>query len=306
MTTTTGRTSRWMNVSPTPTDPARSGTAQDRVEWLAARGLIAASRAVPGGLVLCLARALGNLLWCILPGRRRIAVKNAARAGLDTRRTRSSVRRFCTAVIEALRLPEKPPRIAWTDPDALGPLLRQGRPFLVLTGHLGNWEAAAWAVQQRTAPGKPLHLIVAEPRNPLVGRFMNAHRTSWGVIPHGRDGSLRDVLRALQNGCPVGTAADQRPALGGVPVPFFGTRTAFPATLFNLAVRHDIPVVFIAAIRRKTDDFLVHTQMIWDGQTHPPAAETLLTRWVAVLENHIRRQPEQYVWMHDRWKNETR
>ncbi|HOM58194.1 MAG TPA: hypothetical protein PLG27_10615, partial [Candidatus Latescibacteria bacterium] len=77
--------------------------------------------------------------------------------------------------------------------------------------------------------------------------------------------------------------------------------------LFDYAIRTGMPVVAIWAIRTNqnsvTPEYAVTTELVWDGEEPVRSADDLVTRWVRMLERVIRCHPEQYLWMHERWKN---
>jgi Kdo2-lipid IVA lauroyltransferase/acyltransferase len=303
MTTTDLPTNRSIPASRKPTAEPHLVSIFDRAAWALFRPAIALLRRsdrIDGA-------ALGTAAWALLRSRRREAMQNFALcAGADAETVaRESFRAFGRTLVEALRLPRVVPAVMWRDPDALAPILREHRPAIILSGHLGNWEAAAWAIQQRAAhAGTRLHLIVAPPSNPLTAQYADSLRREWGVTPHHRADSLRPIVRALMQGDLVGTAADQYPGRDAVQrgdvfhFPFHGRETAFTRTMFRLSERTGAPIVALAAIRTERG-FDIFTERIANG-----SAQEMCRAWVAALERFIREYPGQYLWMHRRWKNE--
>jgi KDO2-lipid IV(A) lauroyltransferase len=193
------------------------------------------------------------------------------------------------------------PEIFW-EQDELLDAIAAGRNGIVLAAHIGNWELAAAAI---AAAGACLHLVVASPTNALVARLMYRLRLSWGVTPHPRERSLRPVVQALKNGAFVGTAVDQWVSRKHVNAPFFDRQTPFASGLFELATRMAVPVFAISAIRENDSAsarFHISAQVIWDGSDTTESVEKLVCRWAGVLEDTVQKHPEQYLWMHDRWK----
>ena len=298
--TTMGRTSRLTSALRT------------HIEWCAARLFIERVRRVSPQGAYRSGVGLGDLAWLLLFRRRRIARKNV-RAALDGRsdaeRARivhASFRSFGRTLVEALRLPEDPPSVCWAEPDVLGPFIRVGRPAIIVSGHLGNWEVAAWAIAKR---GGKLHLVIAPPHNPLIAGFFEQQRRAWGVLPHDRVASVRPLLAALKRGELVGTAADQWPGTApSLTVALFGRPTLFGTGMFRLAAHACVPVVAVAATR--TDEsvgspgsrFTITTALVWDGNSPLPSPEEMVRRWAGLLEEQIIAHPEQYLWLHRRWK----
>ncbi len=301
MTTTPDPTSRWTNGSRTPTD--RAGI-RDLLEWAAAAPFILLVRWLPGSAAACAGNVLGEILWRLLGRRRQVASSNVARASMPQAAARSSFRHFGRVVVECLRFEADAPDVHWREPDVIGDLLAQGGPFIVLSGHLGNWELASRAIGRRASPGRPLHVVVAGARNRFVERFLTRLRRRWGIIPCERNGGLRGVLRAIDAGCPVGTAADQWPGRGGAELNFLGRSTRFTDGMIRLAAKRRVPVVAVAAVRQRSH-YVLHAELVYDGHG-PEGARELLERWVRVLEREVCEHPEQYLWMHRRWKERKR
>jgi Kdo2-lipid IVA lauroyltransferase/acyltransferase len=246
--------------------------------------------------------ALGDLAWHVLPGRRRIALENvrACLPDLDAERiARASFRSFGRVLAEAFRLPDNAPRTIWTGPDALSAIARDQRPAVVVSAHVGNWEVAGYAIVTRN-PGRT-HLIVAPPRERRLAALMAAHRRRIGVVPHPREGPVRPILRALREGAVVATAADQWPGDRASTVcPFLGRPPPFTLGPYRLAMAAHVPVVGIAAMR--TDDgYRIETEPLWNC-AEPVAAEDIARRYTMFVERLVRAHPDQYLWMHRRWK----
>ncbi len=255
------------------------------------------------------ASRISNTGWHVFSRHRRVACDNVARAfpGLDenavTGIARASFRHAAVALVDAVRMPERLPDFIWTRPDALGPILEKKLPAIVISGHIGNWEVAGAAIAAR---GGKLHLIVATPTSPGVARLVQHLRTGWGVIPHAREKSLLSVARALRRGELIGTAVDQWPVRHAVSVTFLDRPTPFASGLFDYALRTGVPLVAVWAIRTNqnsaTPEYAITTELVWDGEAPVCSADDLVRRWVRMLESVIRCHPDQYLWMHDRWK----
>lgn len=281
-----------------------------RIEWALAAFLVARLRRSSLAGSARWSRAIARLAWLALSRPRSVAVANVRRACPDlpgdeaVRLARMSFRHFAICLRDAVRMPEDEPCVRWRVPDALDSIVTEKRPAIVLTGHLGSWEVAAEAIARR---GRPLHLVVATPKNALVAAMVDEIRRRWGVIPHAREQSLRPIVEALRRGELVGTAVDQWARAGAVWVPFFGENTPFARGLFDLALRENVPVVAIWAARRGAGsadaEYDLTTETVWDGSRPGLKSEDIVARWVAMLEGMIRSYPEQYLWMHDRWKH---
>ena len=274
---------------------------RNEIGWHAARLVIGWAQCASPDRADKLGELLGSAAWHLMPRRRRIACDNAqclddANARLVARR---SFAHFGRTLVEALRLPDHAPGVRWRTPDYLAPFIERRQAAVIVGGHVGNWEVAAWAIARRAGC---LHLIVAPPSGRHLAAFLERHRRRWGVVPHARDGSIRPVMRALKDGGLVGTAADQWPGeYPSVEGKFFGSATRFGTGILRIALRARSPIIALAAVRTEAG-FEIVTEPVWNGKDPVPSPEELVHRWVAILETQIRRCPEQYLWMHNRWK----
>jgi Kdo2-lipid IVA lauroyltransferase/acyltransferase len=295
-----------------PSRPATAGSVpdkspiRDRIIWALTRPLIERIRKGSSG-----GEVLGEIAWHLLAARRRAAIRNVTlcvnTGGLSLHPrevAKQSFRHFGRVLTESLRLADRNPVVRWLGDDPLELLLSEDRPVMVLSGHLGNWEVAAWAIQRRTEQfGKQLNLIVAPPSSKPAAGYTEHLRRRWGVKVHSRESSLRGPIRALLSGDPVGTAVDQFPGHDAVRrgnvlwIPFFGVPTPFDMTLFRVAERTGSAVIAPAPIR--TDD---GSYDIYTTQVHGVDAEELCRQWVDELQRWVASYPEQYLWMHRRWK----
>ena len=182
--------------------------------------------------------------------------------------------------------------------------VRRGRGVLFLTGHLGAWELGAFA---QSVYGYPLHVVIRALDNPYLNELVNRHRTLAGNRIIEKRDFLRGILQALKANETVGILVDQNSSLQeGVFVDFFGTPACTSAGFAKIALRNDAAVVPAFAFwdsgrqryRLRFDPplDLLHTG---DPQNDVVANTQLFT---SVLERHIRAHPDQWLWIHRRWK----
>lgn len=173
-----------------------------------------------------------------------------------------------------------------------------GRAILILTGHCGNWELLGAVV---SCWGLPLTVPGRQMDDPLVNRRLLALRAHFGTdtIERGTPGAARKLLRTLREGGALGMLIDQDTQVEGVWVPFFGRLAYTPIGAAEIALRQDA-IVIPAFIEREPDG--VHRAVFHPPLTlpaDPVEATALMTR---CIEEQVRRVPEQWVWMHRRWR----
>ena len=176
-----------------------------------------------------------------------------------------------------------------------------GRPVLVFSGHLGNWEIGALAVVQR---GLPLLQIYRAANNPAVESLMVAFRKTLGVeaVSKGAKGGRRSAT-VIRAGGIVGMLVDQK-MNDGIPVPFFGRDAWTAPALAKLALRYDAVVLPWRVERIGGPHFrlIVEPPLVLDQSGDLQAdVLTAMTRVNAILERWIRHTPGQWFWLHRRW-----
>jgi KDO2-lipid IV(A) lauroyltransferase len=179
-----------------------------------------------------------------------------------------------------------------------------GRGVLVLTAHLGGWEISSFA---HSLNGYPLKFIVRPLDNRLLDAMVTRYRGMHGNQPISKQDSARALLQAMQTNETVGVLMDQNSSPPqGIFVPFFGVAACTAAGIAKIALRTGAAVVPGFTVweesRRK---YVLYFDPALDlrrggNEDADIAANTALFN--RVLENWIRRYPEQWLWVHRRWK----
>jgi Kdo2-lipid IVA lauroyltransferase/acyltransferase len=182
---------------------------------------------------------------------------------------------------------------------------RQGKGVLFLTGHFGAWELKPFA---HALYHKPIHFLVRPIRNPRVDALINRYRGFCGNKPLEKNESVRSILRVLRGGGTVGILADQNTTpTEAVFVNFFGIPAATTAGLARLARRTGAAVVPVhsywdSSIRKYRLHYepALHFENSGDEEADIRAHTAVFNQ---VLEGFVRRFPDQWFWVHRRWKN---
>jgi KDO2-lipid IV(A) lauroyltransferase len=177
-----------------------------------------------------------------------------------------------------------------------------GKPALVFTAHLGNWEMPALAA---VSHGLDAALLYRRPNIASADRIIQEMRqVKMGtLIPAGRDAPLR-LAEALRNGQHVGMLVDQY-LTNGVEVTFFGRKTRANPMLARLLRQVECPVHGVRIIRLPNHRFRIElTEEIApvrnaDGKIDVQGTTQAITN---VIEGWIREYPEQWLWLHRRWR----
>jgi KDO2-lipid IV(A) lauroyltransferase len=194
-------------------------------------------------------------------------------------------------------------RVEFPDVEVARAASRSGRGVLFLTAHLGNWEYSALGM---AAAGVPASVVARPLDNPLLDAWLTAFRTSNGNSIIDKHDAARGMLRTLRSGGVLGVLADQHVGPpDGVSAPFFGRPASTTSALARIVDRTEALVLPAAAIRIASSRYRLVVASVLDVRTLPAAEREpvrLTARFNAILEEMVRRHPEQWLWLHNRWR----
>ncbi|MSR44476.1 MAG: hypothetical protein EXS15_03835 [Phycisphaerales bacterium] len=217
---------------------------------------------------------------------------------------------FQMFMVETVAIPRLLTPTTWphyVKPNHIGKPLRLlvGRdPIIFVTGHCGNWELLGFVLAllgfHMSALARPLD-------NRWIDRWIRDVRQARGLQVLTKWGATTEVQRVIEGGGRIGFIADQNAGDDGIFVPFFGRLASSYKSIGLLAMRYDIPIVAGAARRCQSrfsyelDDLDIIYPHEWKDQPDPLFYVT--ARFNRAIEMGIRRAPEQYLWVHRRWKS---
>jgi len=181
---------------------------------------------------------------------------------------------------------------------------RENKGVILLGAHFGNWEYMALSMGVKL--NIPLAVVVKDQRNPFVTNWMNRVRKKWNnsVVPLGI--SIRQIYQTLKNNQIVAMVADQRGSEEGIRVNFFGRNISVHTGPAVLSLKTGAPILYGISVRQKDNSYdTTFTEISKDdlsGSTEEKIKE-LSQRHMSYLEDYVRKYPEQWLWMHKRWKH---
>jgi KDO2-lipid IV(A) lauroyltransferase len=309
----------------------------DYATYLAVRVLVALVQMVSPRTAYAVAEFLAWLVYTLVKSRRRIALDNvraafpelAANPDAADRLVRAMYRHFLRAAIELLLLPRKLHITNWRKHLVLPqgtrtlPPLLDGRAALVVTAHFGNWEMAGFALGLF---GFRTYAIARALDNPHLERFALKFRQGTGQTIIDKNDDFDRLVAVLKAGAKVATLADQDAGPKGMFVDFFGRPASTHKAIAYLALQFDavmvvmgVPRVSRRAYPQRPDFdptsplaplfYAVRCADVIDPREYanaPNAAQAITARYTAALERLIREHPEQYFWLHRRWKHQPK
>jgi KDO2-lipid IV(A) lauroyltransferase len=265
------------------------------------------ARLLPSSLLRAIGRGLGLLAWLFAGSARRIAIANVSHA-LPTTNAKGLVRR-CFVELGALlgdtvALLRKSHRADLLfvpgSREVLEAARSEGRGVVLITAHLGPWERLAAAlVEAGFALTTPVR-VSYDPR--LEDHVVAPLRKNRGVEAIDRDskGATRALVRALREGGIAGFLVDVDTRVASVRAPFFGRPARTPSGAARLAIGIGAPVVAAFATRAGIAVELLRPASARKRATDDDVLE-LVTAMNAAIERAILREPDRWIWMHDRF-----
>ncbi|MHC4932543.1 MAG: lysophospholipid acyltransferase family protein [Planctomycetota bacterium] len=291
-----------------------------RLEYLVGLMVFYGARCLSPAFAWGSARMIGGIVWR-LGIRRKVAMANLGRAFPEwseaerERVCRRSYEHFASVVVDLLfqrrmltrqNFYQRMKLTGWTgeyfDEYGVEGLRRRAHRILMMTAHLGNWEIGSGFFGLLGVKVAPVYRV---PQNPFLARLVRKVRLSHQAEFIEKRGAVQAMLERFERDENVGFLFDQE-AGHGLDVPFFGHPARTHKTPAVLARDYDVKVMFGVMIRR--GDFLQYEARGYLYEEFERTGDRdrdlfdITHRLMGRLEEYIREHPEQYLWMHRRWK----
>lgn len=287
---------------------------RETLEYWAVVAVREVARRLPDGMVRLCGRALGLMFYALDAPHRRVALANLEQCfpqrPLPERRAiaRATFAHFGQVLLKLLTFsaltPEQMLECADYEGDERVRLAyARGKGVLFFTGHFGFWELQAIA---HGAKLRPIGVLARALDNAPLNGLLERMRTGTGNSVIYRQGAVRRVLRLLGNGEGVAMLIDQHMhSPDAIWVNFFRRPAATTSTLAALALRTGAAVIPVFALPLPGGRY----RFIYESPVEPPqgdgpeAIREFTQRCTDVLEMHVRKHPELWLWMHRRWRD---
>ena len=279
------------------------------VLWMARRW-----QRLPEGLARRVGSGLGSAMRTISPRHARIVMTNLRLAfgGEKSEEELAAIAKACyrhlgICLVEFIRLPAMTREGIRSIAELRGrehieAALERGRGAILLTGHLGNWEIAGCRI---AAEGYPVSAIARAQRDTDITEYVRRTRETLGMKVLHRSVAVRGSLRALRDNEMLGILLDQNAGDDGVFVDFFGhlASTAPGAAAFALTTGAAVLPTF--SFRKPDGTHIIELSepvpLVNTGDRERDIRENT-ARYTKIIEERIRAHPEQWFWLHKRWK----
>ena len=294
---------------------AKRGKLQTTLEYVAARSILATLGLLPARAAMALGRAIGWLAYPLASNLRHTGERNLQLAFPEKSESeRNQILRACfgslgrelgvfsqfaTGSPESLRALVTPQGL-----DNLQTAKAQGNGVILFTGHLGAWELTSFAL---SLLGQPLSFLVRRLDNPKVEELIDRSRTRFGNQTLDKLSAARSMVKILRSGEMLGLLLDLNTLDDeAIFVDFFGLPASTNFMVAKLALRTQSPIVPIFAPwdeERKKFMIQLEPPVIPESSGNEDEDVRKLTvKLSLIIENCIRRYPEQWLWVHKRWK----
>jgi KDO2-lipid IV(A) lauroyltransferase len=291
------------------------GKLQTDLEYAAVRLLLGALGLLPRRLAVAAGRGFGHLAYLLAGGLRRTGLRNLELAfpEMPEGERRRTLRRSVVGLGRQLGYFSHFPRmtrdelaalVEYDGIEILHEAQARGRGVIFLTGHLGAWEVLSFA---HSALHNPISFMVRRLDNPRVERLVDGVRTRYGNRAIDKKMAARSALKLLREGGTLGILADLNTQPNeGVFVPFFGRPACTTSGIAVLALRTDASVIpVVAPWHEERGRYVFHgspiVELVRTGD-HDRDVEINTARFAAAFEEQVRRFPDQWLWIHKRWK----
>jgi KDO2-lipid IV(A) lauroyltransferase len=304
-----------------PTEQSKERSrVKDYAVYLVVRCIVCVIQTLPYSAACRLAAALAWLAERVDKRHRQVAYDNLGRAFPDQfshdqrqEMVRAIYRHFCTLLIEFIHLPRMLHPTTWRrhlclkHSKNLVDLLISGRPVMLVTGHFGNWEMGGYVMGLL---GFKTYAIARPLDNPFLDDLFRNHRERTGQGILAKKGDYDRLQEILAGNGVVATLADQDAGQRGVFVEYFGQPASTHKAVALLALEYNVPMAVIGV--RKAGDPIRYESLCevvilpeeYAGK--PDAVKQITQRFTSALERIVRTAPEQYFWLHRRWKHQPK
>lgn len=288
----------------------------DFLVYCVVRVLVCVLQALSLSAARTFARFLAWVAYHVDKRHRLVAQENLAKAfpgkysdaEID-RIVRGVYRHFCTVLIEIVQTPRKMHVHNFRqfcdliDGGRIVDAMLCGRPLLLVTGHFGSWEMAGTMIG---LTGFRTYAIARPLDNSYLDDYLRGFRERTGQKLLAKHGDFEKMQHILDGGGIIATLADQDAGQRGLFVDFFGRPASTHKAVALMAMEHRVPMMVVGAPKQNGRYEINTADVILpeDYEKTPDAIRAMTQRFTADLERLVRLAPEQYFWVHRRWKHQ--
>jgi len=225
--------------------------------------------------------------------------------------TRRCFRNLCKNLIEFARFPRLNSDninklVRFEGKEHIDNARRAGKGVIILTAHFGNWELLAASL---SLSGYHLNAIARQIRSKTLDKLVKRYREVVGVVSIDRDKSVKAALKCLKRNELLGILADIDTKTDGIFVDFFGRLAYTPYGPVAISLKTGAALIPAFIVRQNDDTHCVFVEPplnLFSSGDWETDIKVNTSRFTKIIENYIRRYPDQWIWMHKRWQTRPR
>ena len=261
-----------------------------------------------------ISRRIGDALFLILSSRRRVALNNLTIAFGDTKSgpektslALESFRHLMTCYMELFRLPKfvkvSEKHVHLNNSELIDNALARGKGILLVMTHLGSWEYLSFLAKHKKSPAITLGRVI---RNPYIYKWVESLRKTGGLRHKNKDMGIRWIFSELKQNHMVGIAIDQWAGNEGLWIDFFSRPTSTTSLPARMAKRTGCALILAYCVRVASGEYEIYVEPeIPVSKDDDDWIENTTKELNHIVERKIRAFPEQWMWMHKRWKSKA-
>lgn len=289
------------------------------IEYLLTRLVGFFAKIIPQRLAYAMGDLVGDLFYYVIRIRKNVALKNLTQCfGSEKSEQeiktilRRHYRHLGRVLMEFARIPLLKRKtileqIPIKNIEYLREFFSQDTGMFVMSGHFGNWEYMAAAIAN---VGPQLYCIFKEQKNLAVDNVIKQFRINVGMIPFKvRGEAAKGILKVLREKGVVLIVNDQDAGKKGEMIDFLGTPASTSRGPALIAIKHRVPVIMAFGVRERDGLIKIHLERFPDidqFSNDDEGVRQFLIEYNKIVEKYIRKYPEQWFWMHRRWKTQKR
>jgi len=291
---------------------------QNYIEYSLARIICSFILLLPLKWALNFGKGIGLFVFYVIPIRKKVSLENLTTVFPEKSKkeintiARNTYINFGQNIIEFMRYPRITTEfinkhIKFVNKETLLDAHKAGKGALCMSGHFGNWEIMAVAIQNL---GIQMIGVVKEQRNKRIDKLIIDYRALLGIETLQLGMAIRGVLKSLKANKFVAMVADQDAHKTGIFVDFLGRPSSTATGPAMFALKTGVPLIFGSCVRNKKGCHTVYLQQIdysdLQGGLTEENIKILTQRHAKVLEKSIKKWPDHWFWMHKRWKTKPK
>jgi len=286
-----------------------------KLEYFLTRFIGFLAKIIPLKLAHSIGDRLGDLFYYLIRIRKKVAYRNLKASFGEDKTDREikqiihqNYRHFGRVLMEFARLPLLKrdsilDHIPVRNIGYFSELMGQNKGLIILSGHLGNWEYMAAAVANIVPP---VYCVFKQQKNIAVDNIIKDFRIGVGLRPFKvKGGAAKGMLKAVKEKGVVLILNDQDAGRKGEMIDFLGRPASTARGAALIAIKYRVPVILAFGIREKSGSVRIHTEKFPDinqFSNDEQGVKQFLSVYNKILERYIRQYPEQWFWLHRRWK----